>query len=128
MKLVLAAFIGALFMFFGVLLGALGSHALEEKLSQDSLNSFMIAIRYMMFHGLALLVLSAVPFIPESDKEWVALAFVVGTLSFSVSILVLSTKAIHGLSVSFLGPITPIGGLLLLFGWGYLSIQLFKAI
>jgi len=55
MKLVLAAFIGALFMFFGVLLGALGSHALEEKLSQDSLNSFMIAIRYMMFHGLALL-------------------------------------------------------------------------
>jgi len=128
MKLVLAAFIGALFMFFGVLLGALGSHALEEKLSQDSLNSFMIAIRYMMFHGLVLLVLSAVPFIPESGKEWVALAFVVGTLLFSVSILVLSTKAIHGLSVSFLGPITPIGGLLLLFGWGYLSIQLFKAI
>ena len=128
MKLVIAAFIGALFMFFGVLLGALGSHALEEKLSQDSLNSFMIAIRYMMFHGLALLVLYAFPFIPESGKEWVALAFVVGTLLFSVSILVLSTKAIHGLSVSFLGPITPIGGLLLLFGWGYLSIQLYKAL
>ena len=82
MKLVVAAFIGALFMFFGVLLGALGSHALEEKLSQDSLNSFMIAIRYMMFHGLALLVLTAFPFIPENTKEWIALAFVVGTTLF----------------------------------------------
>ena len=128
MKLVVAAFIGALFMFFGVLLGALGSHALEEKLSQDSLNSFMIAIRYMMFHGLALLVLSAFPFIPENSKEWIALAFVVGTTLFSISILLLSTKIIHGLSVSFLGPITPIGGVLLLVGWGYLSFQLFKAL
>ena len=128
MKLVLAAFIGALFMFLGVLLGALGSHALQEKLSQDSLNSFMIAIRYMMFHGLALLMLSALPFISTSSKEWIALAFVSGTLLFSISILLFSTKQLHGLTVSFLGPITPIGGLLLLLGWGYLSVMLFKAI
>ena len=128
MKLVLAAFIGALFMFLGVLLGALGSHALQEKLSQDSLNSFMIAIRYMMFHGLALLMLSALPFISTSSKEWIALAIVSGTLLFSISILLLSTKQLHGLTVSFLGPITPIGGLLLILGWGYLSVMLFKVI
>lgn len=126
MKLELAAFIGALFMFLGVLLGALGSHALQEKLGQDSLSSFMIAIRYMMFHGLALLMLSTLPYLSISSKEWIALAFVSGILLFSVSILLLSTKQIHGISVSFLGPITPIGGFLLILGWGYLSVMLFK--
>ncbi len=128
MKLGLAAFIGALFMFLGVLLGALGSHALQEKLSQDSLSSFMISIRYMMFHGLALLLLSSLPYLSISSKEWIALAFVSGTLLFSVSILLLATKQIHGMPVSFLGPVTPIGGVLLMLGWGYLAVMLFKAL
>ncbi|MEN8846271.1 MAG: DUF423 domain-containing protein, partial [Candidatus Arcticimaribacter sp.] len=107
-------------------LGALGSHALEGKITQDSLQSYMISIRYMLFHGLALLFLSVLPFVEEAKKERIAFLLVLGVFLFSGSILLLSTKAIHGLSVSFLGPITPIGGLLLLGAWAYLSVLLGK--
>lgn len=126
MKLLTAAFFGSIFMFLGVALGALGSHALSGKITQEALQSYMIAIRYMLFHGIALLFLSALPFIETPKKERIALILVLGVFVFSGSILMLSTKAIHGLNVSWLGPVTPVGGLLLLGAWTYLSFLLGK--
>jgi len=128
MNLILGALFGAIFMFFGVLLGALGSHALAEKLSANSMVSFMVAVRYLIYHGLTLLMLSGLPSISEIVKERVVLLLVTGTVVFSLSILLLSTKSIHGLAVSFLGPITPIGGLILLLGWGYLIVQFIRVL
>jgi len=126
MKLLTAAFFGSVFMFLGVALGALGSHALSGKITQEALQSYMIAIRYMLFHGIALLFLSALPFIETPKKEQIALFLVLGVFVFSGSILILSTKAIHGLNVSWLGPVTPVGGLLLLGAWVYVSFLLGK--
>ena len=128
MKLLTAAFFGSVFMFLGVALGALGSHTLSGKITQEALQSYMISIRYMLFHGLALLFLSALPFVEVTQKERIALLLVIGVFVFSGSILLLSTKAIHGLSVNWLGPVTPIGGLLLLGAWAYVSYLLGKAI
>ena len=128
MNLILGALFGAIFMFFGVLLGALGSHALAEKLSANSMVSFMVAVRYLIYHGLALLMLSGLPSISEIVKERVVLLLVTGTVVFSLSILLLSTKSIHGVAVSFLGPTTPIGGLILLLGWGYLLGQFIRVL
>lgn len=128
MKLLTAAFFGSLFMFLGVALGALGSHALSGKITPEALQSYMISIRYMLFHGLALFFLSTFPFIEVPQKERIALLLVIGVFVFSGSILLLSTKAIHGLNVSWLGPVTPIGGLLLLVAWAYVSFLLGKAI
>ena len=128
MKLLTAAFFGSVFMFLGVALGALGSHAQSGKITQEALQSYMISIRYMLFHGLALLFLSALPFVEVTQKERIALLLVIGVFVFSGSILLLSTKAIHGLSVNWLGPVTPIGGLLLLGAWAYVSYLLGKAI
>jgi uncharacterized membrane protein YgdD (TMEM256/DUF423 family) len=128
MKLLTAAFFGSVFMFLGVALGALGSHALSGKITQEALQSYMISIRYMLFHGLALLFLSAFPFIEVPQKERIALLLVIGVFIFSGSILLLSTKAIHGLNISWLGPVTPIGGMLLLGAWAYVSFLLGKAI
>ena len=128
MKLLTAAFFGSLFMFLGVALGALGSHALSGKITPEALQSYMISIRYMLFHGLALFFLSAFPFVEVPKKERIALLLVIGVFVFSGSILLLSTRAIHGLNVSWLGPVTPIGGLLLLGAWAYVSFLLGKAI
>lgn len=128
MKLIVAAFFGSVFMFLGVALGALGSHALSGKITQEALQSYMISIRYMLFHGIALLFLNALPFIEVSQKERIALLLVIGVFVFSGSILLLSTKAIHGLNLSWLGPVTPIGGLLLLGAWAYVSLLIGKAI
>ncbi|MGB1970909.1 MAG: DUF423 domain-containing protein [Flavobacteriaceae bacterium] len=127
MKLLTAVVFGSVFLFLGVLFGALGSHALQTKLSEDSLASYMIATRYLFYHGLGLLLLSSLPFVSEQIKERIALFLVVGTLVFSMSIIVLSTKSIHGLTVSFLGPVTPLGGIMLLAGWGYLAFELIRS-
>ena len=113
-------------MFLGVLFGALGSHALKARLTPDALQSYMIAIRYLLFHGLAILALAGLPYLDEMAKGRVALMLVIGILVFSGSIIALSTRAIHQLQVSWLGPVTPLGGLLLLAGWGYLIFLLGK--
>ena len=126
MKLITAVFTGSIFMFLGVLFGALGSHALKARLTPDALQSYMIAIRYMLFHGVAILALVSLPFLDEASKGRIAFLLVAGVIVFSGSIMVLSTKAIHQLNVSWLGPITPLGGLLLLAGWGYLIFLLGK--
>ena len=128
MKLLTAAFFGSVFIFLGVALGALGSHALSGKITPEAIQSYMISIRYMLFHGLALFFLSAFPFIEVPQKERIALFLVIGVFVFSGSILLLSTKAIHGLNISWLGPVTPMGGLLLLGAWAYVSFLLGKAI
>lgn len=126
MKLITAVFTGSIFMFLGVLFGALGSHALKARLTPDALQSYMIAIRYMLFHGVAILALVSLPFLDEASKGRIAFLLVAGVIVFSGSIMVLSTKAMHQLNVSWFGPVTPLGGLLLLAGWGYLIFLLGK--
>ena len=126
MKLITAVFTASIFMFLGVLFGALGSHALKARLTPDALQSYMIAIRYMLFHGVAILALVSLPFLDEASKGRIAFLLVAGVIVFSGSIMVLSTKAMHQLNVSWLGPVTPLGGLLLLAGWGYLIFLLGK--
>ena len=128
MKLSIVALFGATFLFLGVLLGALGSHFLTEKISPESLQSFRIATRYMLIHGLALLFLPVIPYLTDPQKLNAGLYLLIGTGLFSLSILVLSTKEWHGFSVSYLGPITPIGGLCLLVGWGYVILHLIKSL
>ena len=128
MKLLTAAFFGAIMMFLGVLFGALGSHVLKTRISPENLQSFMIAIRYLLFHGIALISLNAFPYLNDVSKGRIALLLIVGIVLFSGSIVLLSTKAIHQLSINWFGPVTPIGGLCLLGGWGYLIFMLGKEI
>ncbi|MFN5786177.1 MAG: DUF423 domain-containing protein [Flavobacteriia bacterium] len=40
-----------------------------------------------------------------------------GTLMFSVSIYFLAIQEVLGMNLKFLGPVTPIGGLLMVIGW-----------
>jgi uncharacterized membrane protein YgdD (TMEM256/DUF423 family) len=55
--------------------------------------------------------------------------FIFGTVLFSGSIYLLSTHEITGLSSwkPVLGPITPIGGTLLITGWGFLTYAFYRA-
>lgn len=111
---------GALFCGTAVILGAFGAHLLEAYISSKALQSYEAGVRYQFFHGLALLFLSLEknPFAKRT-----AFLFVIGTLLFSSSIygLSLNYSSIEWLS-KLLGPITPIGGLLLILGWVNLLI------
>lgn len=112
--------IAALLGLVGVVLGALGSHALKARLAPEALESFEVGVRYQMLHALLLLAIEALPIINERFKRIIARLVLSGVLTFSGSIYLLSTRAVSGLDLSFLGPVTPVGGLLLIAAWGVL--------
>ncbi len=112
--------IAALLGLVGVVLGALGSHALKARLAPEALESFEVGVRYQMLHALLLLAVEALPILNERYKRIISRLVVSGVLTFSGSIYLLSTRAISGLDLSFLGPVTPVGGLLLIAAWGML--------
>jgi uncharacterized membrane protein YgdD (TMEM256/DUF423 family) len=112
-----------------VALGALGAHYLKGKmeagiLTAENLQAFDTAMKYHMYHTLAILCIA---FFSEklSHKflEHAANFFIVGIVLFSGSIYILSTKALFGIEgLRWLGPVTPIGGLLFITGWIMLFI------
>ena len=113
-------FFGALFALLSVIIGAFNSHALKKILPETALESIDVGLRYMMYHGLALLILSI------EEKKWITIFFVVGTIFFSFSIFLLSIQSIVNIELSWLGPITPIGGCFLIFGWILLVCKFVK--
>tara|TARA_A100000164_G_C21618661_1_gene635537 strand:- start:63 stop:431 length:369 start_codon:yes stop_codon:yes gene_type:complete len=105
---------GIAFTLFSIILGAFGAHFLKKIIPETALQSFEVGVRYMIYHGLALLVLYLMPI---EDKKWTAMFFIIGTLSFSVSIFILSLQSIKRNKIKWIGFITPIGGVLLIIGW-----------
>lgn len=110
---------GAFFMVIGLLLGALGSHYFKSILSATALESFEVGLKYLIYQGLGLLLLSGLEFRTQKQKKLLYYLLVGGTLVFSGSIFILSFKSLLPFSVSFLGPLTPIGGTVLIIAWGY---------
>src|SRR5437868_5522850 len=110
--------VGAVAGFLGVGLGAFGAHGLRGRLSPDMLAVFETAVRYQMYHVLALLLTAAI--LPRFGGWLVHAAgwfFIAGIVLFSGSLYAL---ALTGVTV--LGAITPIGGLAFLAGWACLAI------
>jgi uncharacterized membrane protein YgdD (TMEM256/DUF423 family) len=99
-----------------VALGALAAHALRAQLSETAIHAFETGVHYQFLHALALCAVALWIKSAEGDGAvyptiagW---AFVAGTLMFSGSLYVLSLGGPR-----WLGPITPVGGLALIFGW-----------
>lgn len=114
-NLTVVAILGAI----GVALGALGAHALKPLLASTQLESFNTAVRYHLLHSLFLAIVYAINI--SHPNKYLKLAFNFsfwGILIFSGSIYLLSLRFLMELEfLRFLGPITPIGGILLILGW-----------
>jgi uncharacterized membrane protein YgdD (TMEM256/DUF423 family) len=111
--------IGALCGLLGVAFGAFGAHALRSRLSPEMLAVFETAVRYQMYHALALL-LTAAAIGRIGDARLLAVAgwfFTAGIVLFSGSLYALALSGVTGL-----GAITPLGGLAFLLGWASLII------
>lgn len=115
-----AAFLGLT----AIILGAFGAHALKNYLTPEQLISFETGVKYQMYHALFLLFLglSAV-FLTDKTKKLMYWLVVLGVAFFSGSIYLLTTKNVTGIDFKFLGPITPIGGTLLIVAWGILFVK-----
>ena len=118
-----AKIFGVLFALISVIIGALNSHALKKILPETAIESIEVSLRFMMYHGLGLIIISILPL---KEKKYVINFFIIGTLLFSFSILVLSFQSIVNINFSWLGPVTPIGGSLLIIGWILLFYSLIR--
>ena len=98
---------GAVFGMLSVIFGAFGAHALKKILTTDQLHSFEVGVKYQMYHAIVLL----------------AIGYGQGPMTAAIYGLILSDA--KGKKLKFLGPITPIGGLLLVTGWLLLIVNIF---
>ena len=116
----MAQLMGALYGFLAVIFGAFGAHALKKKLTPELLQSFETGVKYQMYHAIVLLVLGFNLSFDTALDAAIVNCFIFGTLLFSFSIYALCLGAAKGQKPRFLGPVTPIGGLLLVVGWALL--------
>ena len=120
---------GIIFGGLAVALGAFGAHGLERLTSDGNiLQGFRTGVQYQMYHALALLA-SGILFQNFNVKwiRWAATLFITGILLFSGSLYLLTFLKIQGSdAVSWVGPVTPVGGLLLIAGWICLLIGVTK--
>ena len=118
--------VAILFSVTSVILGAFGAHLLKDLLTETQLNSFKTGIRYQMFHGLAILILALNRNYFTDKLNRILQLMSVGVILFSLSIYLLNLQDLFGISLSFLGPITPVGGLFLITSWTLLFCNVKK--
>lgn len=114
---------GASFGLLAIILGAFGAHALKKVLSAEKLASFEVGVRYQTYSALFLILIGYNGNFNISLVQWAYYLVSIGTILFSFSIYLLSLSEYLKKNFKFLGPITPIGGLLMILGWGCLLLS-----
>lgn len=120
----LAAILGA----FSVLLGAFAAHSLKNHLSPEQIDIFQTGVRYQFYHTFAILALGIICIkYQQQFFKYSGIAFLAGIICFSGSLYLLASRFALGIeSWTWLGPITPLGGLFFILGWGFLFLGLSK--
>lgn len=116
--------IGSITAGIGVALGAFGAHGLKKLVSPEMLETWDKAVRYQIYHGLALLLVA------WAFTQWPAQVrifgiggwlFFGGILLFSGSLYLLVLSGIR-----WLGAITPLGGVAFVAGWVCLTLAAWR--
>ncbi len=118
--------VGALCLLLAVVLGAFAAHGLQSLLEAKQIKTFETGVRYQFYHGFAMLIVGILGHWYTS--KWLsraAWAFGLGILCFSGSLYLLACREVLGIvSWTWLGPITPIGGVFFIIGWAMLIVSL----
>jgi uncharacterized membrane protein YgdD (TMEM256/DUF423 family) len=122
-------FCGLSFACLGVVIGAFAAHGLKPLLSLKEINNFETGVKYQFYHAFALIILGILgAIIPLKERLFKVAGFLffIGIILFSGSLYLLSTQSLFNISIPLLGPITPLGGSLLIFGWVFTAWGLIK--
>ena len=111
--ILLASLIGGV----AVIIGAFAAHGLKPILNDSSMDSLDTAIRYQIYHAFLLLYIASSNRLTKNQQSILSKLVFVGVTLFSGSIYSLALDSVFGLDLSFLWPITPLGGLLLIASW-----------
>jgi uncharacterized membrane protein YgdD (TMEM256/DUF423 family) len=103
---------GCVLALLAVAAGAFGAHGLKATLTPSRLETFEIAVRYQMYHAIAIVLAGLL------EAPVAGCCFIVGVAIFSGSLylLVLTDQR-------WLGAITPVGGIFFLVGWAVLALS-----
>lgn len=115
--------IGAIAGALAVSIGAFGAHGLKAILLENQrTETFELAVRYHFYHTFAMLLTGLfMEFFDERKLRWASLSFLIGIFIFSGSLYVLSVTGI-----TWLGAITPIGGVAFILGWVFIVMGVGK--
>ena len=119
--LIVASVLGML----SVILGAYGAHGLEKIVDAEAVEIFNTGVQYQMYHALFLLFVG-VAGLSNKVKQIILYTTLIGIIFFSGSIYGLSTNTLTTFDFKSIGFITPLGGLLLIFSWLILLINIVK--
>ncbi|MGV3630772.1 MAG: DUF423 domain-containing protein [Bacteroidota bacterium] len=119
--------LGTVLLLLGVILGAFGAHGLEGRIPEEKIATYEVGVRYQFYHGFGFLFLGLLSPYIQLSLLWVSRLMLAGVLLFSGSVYLLATQSLFGMDISkILGPVTPLGGLLLIISWLLLLIRLFR--
>jgi len=121
--LITAALLGG----FAVLLGAFAAHQLKTLVSADVLLIFETAVKYQMYHALALLATGILyQQFPVKQLHLAGNLFIAGIILFSGSLYLLCFFKHQHIAALWVGAVTPFGGLCFIAGWLLLALGIAK--
>ena len=114
---------GAILGGLAVAIGAWGAHGGAHLLNAKTLITFQKAVKYQMFHAIALLITGLLIIQWKEQTRYLNIAgwsFLTGTVLFSGSLYFIAFLSVKA------GYITPAGGIAFIVGWISLVIAAFK--
>jgi len=126
MKKSLLPFLSAISGAIAVIILALAAHFLPNYLSSKLVNAVTTAGEIQLFHSILLVYLFTS--YTTNQRIYIASKFIFwGSLIFSFSIYLLGLNSILMISaLKIMGPITPVGGVLMITGWLLLANQFYR--
>ncbi|HKI74707.1 MAG TPA: DUF423 domain-containing protein [Pseudomonadales bacterium] len=106
-----------------VVLGAFAAHGLRGTIDERLEHAFETGVHYQMMHSIVLIVVGLM--IEHWGKHWALVwsswSFALGIVMFSGSLYLLALT-----SMKWPGPVTPLGGLAFIVGWGLLTVAIWQ--
>jgi hypothetical protein len=121
--------LGAFMLGAAVILGAFGAHGLEKKVSLHYLGTWKTASEYLVYNALGLMAFASYKssykqvvdgVVKHSNNlglRFALFAVILGVFLFSISLYLVSINQLVNSNLKKLGMITPLGGILMSFGW-----------
>ena len=120
--------IGTILGGLAVALGAFGAHGLKKLVSPETVATYQTGVQYQMYHALALILVGILTErASNSFLNYAGLLFLAGVVFFSGSLyLIVSMQAMNKTIPTYIGIITPIGGLFFIIGWILLLLGIIR--
>jgi uncharacterized membrane protein YgdD (TMEM256/DUF423 family) len=107
-----------------VIFGAFGAHALRARISPEMLSVYHTAAQYHFYHALGLLLIGVLASQFQNDRALQLSGFLMlaGIVLFCGSLYLLAVTG-----VTWLGAITPLGGVAFITAWVVLAVAALRA-